>query len=162
RPLVLRPAGRRARVQDPRVADQPAVAGVLAAVPRRRRGAGDHRPAPGLRGAFDRMASASDGVMLRTVGLRKRVGGVPALGGGDLAVARGDVRGIIGANGAGKTTLFNLITGDLAHDSGAIYFDDAEVSGLAPHELCRRGMGRTFQITSIFRRLSAFENVQTA
>jgi branched-chain amino acid transport system ATP-binding protein len=108
------------------------------------------------------MASAPDGVMLRTVGLRKHFGGVHAVGGVDLAVPRGDVRAIIGPNGAGKTTLFNLITGDLAHDSGAIYFNDAEVSGLAPHELCRRGMGRTFQITSIFRRLTAFENVQTA
>ena len=84
------------------------------------------------------------------------------MGGLDLAVSVGDVRAIIGPNGAGKTTLFNLITGDLAHDSGSIYFNDEDVSGLAPHELCRRGMGRTFQITSIFRRLTAFENVQTA
>jgi branched-chain amino acid transport system ATP-binding protein len=108
------------------------------------------------------MASAPDGLMLRTVGLKKHFGGVQAVRGVDLAVPTGDVRAIIGPNGAGKTTLFNLITGDLAHDSGAIYFNAAEVSGLAPHELCRRGMGRTFQITSIFRRLTAFENVQTA
>jgi branched-chain amino acid transport system ATP-binding protein len=108
------------------------------------------------------MAAARDGVMLRTVSLRKHFGGVQAVGGVDLAVPRGDVRAIIGPNGAGKTTLFNLITGDLAHDSGAIYFDDTDVSGLRPHQLTRRGMGRTFQITSIFRRLTAFENVQTA
>ena len=108
------------------------------------------------------MASATDGVILRTVGLKKHFGGVQAVGGLDLAVSVGDVRAIIGPNGAGKTTLFNLITGDLAHDSGSIYFNDEDVSGLAPHELCRRGMGRTFQITSIFRRLTAFENVQTA
>jgi branched-chain amino acid transport system ATP-binding protein len=108
------------------------------------------------------MASASDGLMLRTAGLKKHFGGVQAVGGVDLAVPRGDVRAIIGPNGAGKTTLFNLITGDLAHDSGAIYFDAEEVSGLPPQDLCRRGMGRTFQITSIFRRLTAFENVQTA
>jgi len=108
------------------------------------------------------MADAPDGVTLRTVSLKKHFGGVQAVGGVDLAVPRGDVRAIIGPNGAGKTTLFNLITGDLAHDSGAIYFDDREVSGLRPHQLTRRGMGRTFQITSIFRRLTAFENVQTA
>jgi branched-chain amino acid transport system ATP-binding protein len=108
------------------------------------------------------MAAARDDVMLRTVSLRKHFGGVQAVGGVDLAVPRGDVRAIIGPNGAGKTTLFNLITGDLAHDSGAIYFDDTDVSGLRPHQLTRRGMGRTFQITSIFRRLTAFENVQTA
>ena len=74
----------------------------------------------------------------------------------------GDLRAIIGPNGAGKTTLFNLLSGDLAHDSGQIYFVGDEVSGLPPHQLCRRGMGRTFQITSIFRRLTALENVQTA
>jgi branched-chain amino acid transport system ATP-binding protein len=108
------------------------------------------------------MAGASAGVILRTVGLAKHFGGVQAVGGVDLAVPAGDVRAIIGPNGAGKTTLFNLITGDLRHDSGAMYFDGEEVSGLAPHALCRRGMGRTFQITSIFRRLTAFENVQTA
>jgi branched-chain amino acid transport system ATP-binding protein len=108
------------------------------------------------------MAAPSDGVILRTVGLKKHFGGVQAVGGVDLAVPAGDVRAIIGPNGAGKTTLFNLITGDLAHDSGTIYFAGEEVSGLPPHRLCRRGIGRTFQITSIFRRLTAFENVQTA
>jgi branched-chain amino acid transport system ATP-binding protein len=108
------------------------------------------------------MASAADGVILRVAGLRKHFGGVQAVGGVNLSVPAGDVRAIIGPNGAGKTTLFNLITGDLAHDSGTIHFADEEVSGLRPHELCRRGMGRTFQITSIFRRLTAFENVQTA
>ncbi len=108
------------------------------------------------------MAGAPERVMLRTVSLKKHFGGVQAVGGVDLSVPPGDVRAIIGPNGAGKTTLFNLITGDLAHDSGAIYFDEQEVSGLRPHQLTRRGMGRTFQITSIFRRLTAFENVQTA
>src|SRR5207244_12048038 len=77
-------------------------------------------------------------------------------------VPPGDVRATIGPTGAGKTTLSNLITGDVTHDSGRIYFAGEEASGLPPHQLCRRGMGRTFQITSIFRRLSALENVQTA
>ena len=84
------------------------------------------------------------------------------MNGVNLAVPPGDLRAIIGPNGAGKTTLFNLITGDLAYDSGKVHFGGVDVSGLPPHELCRRGMGRTFQITSIFRRLTAFENVQTA
>jgi branched-chain amino acid transport system ATP-binding protein len=96
------------------------------------------------------------------VGLRKHFGGVQAVAGVDLAVEAGDLRAIIGPNGAGKTTLFNLITGDLRHDSGQIYVRGEEVSGLPPQELCRRGLGRTFQITSIFRRLTALENVQTA
>jgi len=101
-------------------------------------------------------------LILETVGLRKRFGGVLAVNGVDLSVPPGDVRAIIGPNGAGKTTLFNLITGDLAHDTGRIRFEGEEVSGLQPHQLCRRGIGRTFQITSIFRRLTALENVQTA
>jgi len=77
-------------------------------------------------------------------------------------VPPGDLRAIIGPNGAGKTTLFNLISGDIEHDTGQIFLAGREVSGLPPHQLCRRGLGRTFQITSIFRRLTALENVQTA
>ena len=100
--------------------------------------------------------------VLQTLALRKRFGGVQAVNGVDLSVEPGDLRAIIGPNGAGKTTLFNLITGDIAHDTGHIYFAGEEVSGVPPHGLCRRGMGRTFQITSIFRRLTALENVQTA
>jgi branched-chain amino acid transport system ATP-binding protein len=94
--------------------------------------------------------------------LRKHFGGVQAVDGVNLAVPEGDLRAIIGPNGAGKTTLFNLITGDLLHDSGQIFFQGREISGLAPQDLCRRGLARTFQITSIFRRLTALENVQTA
>jgi branched-chain amino acid transport system ATP-binding protein len=113
------------------------------------------------------MASATDSVggaplVLQTVGLRKHFGGVLAVNGVDLAVPAGDVRAIIGPNGAGKTTFFNLVTGDVAHDAGRILLGGEDVSGLPPHRLCRRGLGRTFQITSIFRRLTALENVQTA
>jgi branched-chain amino acid transport system ATP-binding protein len=104
----------------------------------------------------------SPALALRTVGLKKHFGGVLAVNGVNLTVPAGDLRAIIGPNGAGKTTLFNLITGDLAHDSGQIYVGGEEVSGLSPPDLCRRGLGRTFQVTSIFRRLSTFENVQTA
>ena len=110
------------------------------------------------------MVDSSDrqDLVLQTIGLRKHFGGVLAVNGVNLSVPPGDVRAIIGPNGAGKTTLFNLLTGDLAHDSGHIYFAGEEVSGLSPDRLCRRGMARTFQITSIFRRLTALENVQTA
>ena len=110
------------------------------------------------------MAPPADhqGLILRTRGLGKRFGGIHAVNGVDLSIPYGDVRAIIGPNGAGKTTLFNLITGDLSHDTGEIYFAGEEVNGVPPHRLCRRGMGRTFQITSVFRRLTALENVQTA
>ena len=110
------------------------------------------------------MAAPTDpqGLILRTCGLGKRFGGVRAVNGVDLSIPYGDVRAIIGPNGAGKTTLFNLISGDLSYDTGEIYFGGEVVNGLPPHLLCRRGMGRTFQITSVFRRLTALENVQTA
>jgi branched-chain amino acid transport system ATP-binding protein len=107
-------------------------------------------------------AAGETELVLETVGLSKHFGGVQAVNGVNLAVPAGDLRAIIGPNGAGKTTFFNLVTGDLAHDSGRVFLGGQEVSGLPPHELCRRGLGRTFQITSIFRRLSALENVQTA
>ena len=107
-------------------------------------------------------ATSPPTLVLQTVGLRKRFGGVQAVNGVDLAVPAGDVRAIIGPNGAGKTTLFNLMSGALAHDSGEIYLEGEEISGLPPDALCRRGLGRTFQITSIFRRLTVLENVQTA
>ncbi len=108
------------------------------------------------------MADPDSSLVLRVVGLKKHFGGVQAVNGVDLAVAEGELRAIIGPNGAGKTTLFNLISGDLPHDSGQIYFRGEEISGLMPPELCRRGLARTFQITSIFRRLTTLENVQTA
>jgi branched-chain amino acid transport system ATP-binding protein len=109
------------------------------------------------------VAEPSDrSLALQTVGLKKHFGGVQAVNGVDLTVPIGDLRAIIGPNGAGKTTLFNLISGDITHDSGRIYVKGEEVSGLAPQDLCRRGLGRTFQVTSIFRRLTALENVQTA
>jgi branched-chain amino acid transport system ATP-binding protein len=106
--------------------------------------------------------TAGGALILHVVGLTKHFGGVQAVSGVNLTVPEGDVRAIIGPNGAGKTTLFNLITGDLPHDAGQIYFRGEEVAGLPPQALCRRGMARTFQVTSIFRRLTALENVQTA
>ncbi|GIX49376.1 MAG: ABC transporter ATP-binding protein [Candidatus Tectimicrobiota bacterium] len=101
-------------------------------------------------------------VILRTVGLKKHFGGVQAVDGVDLEVPRGEFRAIIGPNGAGKTTLFNVITGDLRCDGGRVYFNGHDISRLPPHEISRYGISRTFQITSIFRRLSVLENVQTA
>ncbi|HEV8529855.1 MAG TPA: ABC transporter ATP-binding protein [Methylomirabilota bacterium] len=110
------------------------------------------------------MATTADDreVVLETRALKKHFGGVQAVCDVDLLIPRGDLRAIIGPNGAGKTTLFNLITGDIRHDSGLVYFGGEEISALPPHEVCRRGIGRTFQITSVFRRLTVLENVQTA
>ena len=75
---------------------------------------------------------------------------------------KGEISSIIGPNGAGKTTLFNLLTGHLKPDSGAVYFKDLEITGLAPSRICRAGIGRSFQKTNIFPRLTVFDNIQVA
>ena len=79
-----------------------------------------------------------------------------------FSVPRGSISAIIGPNGAGKTTLFNLITGHLRPDAGSVRFNEREVTGIAPHDLCRLGMGRSFQRTNIFPKLTVFENIQAA
>ena len=82
--------------------------------------------------------------------LRKSFGGLPAMNGVSLEVLPGERRLIIGPNGAGKTTLFNLITGDLRRDSGAIHLFGDEVSRLKPHQRAHRGLARTYQIITLF------------
>jgi branched-chain amino acid transport system ATP-binding protein len=94
--------------------------------------------------------------------LRKSFDGFQAVGGVTLRVPRGSISAIIGPNGAGKTTLFNLITGHLAPDHGQVLFKERDITGIAPHDLCRLGMGRSFQRTNIFPRLTVFQNVQAA
>jgi branched-chain amino acid transport system ATP-binding protein len=79
-----------------------------------------------------------------------------------LNVEKGQMACIIGPNGAGKSTMFNLITGHLTPTMGKVFFHDRDITGLAPHTICQLGMGRSFQRTNIFPRLSVFENVQVA
>jgi branched-chain amino acid transport system ATP-binding protein len=79
-----------------------------------------------------------------------------------LMVDRGQLVAVIGPNGAGKTTLFNLITGQLQPDDGRILFNEQNISKLPPHEICRRGIARSFQIANIFPRLTVFRNVQVS
>ena len=100
--------------------------------------------------------------ILKVTALAKRFGGLHALGGVELSVAQGEFRAIIGPNGAGKSTFFNTITGLLRPDSGRVIFEGRDVAGTAPHLLVRQGMGRTFQITSVFPDLSVRENLQVA
>jgi ABC-type branched-subunit amino acid transport system ATPase component len=100
--------------------------------------------------------------ILRVESLAKRFGGLEALGGVSLSVERGEFRAIIGPNGAGKSTFFNTITGLLRPDAGRVLFEGRDVTGEPPHRLVRRGVARTFQITSVFHDLSALENVQIA
>ncbi|HLF47939.1 MAG TPA: ABC transporter ATP-binding protein [Methylomirabilota bacterium] len=100
--------------------------------------------------------------MLEVRDLRKSFDGFQAVAGVSVSVPEGGISAIIGPNGAGKTTLFNLITGHLHPDSGQVLFKGREVTGIPPHDLCRLGMGRSFQRTNIFPRLSVFENIQAA
>jgi len=94
--------------------------------------------------------------------LAKIFDGFLAVAGVSFDVPSGSIGAIIGPNGAGKTTLFNLITGHLRPDRGRVVLNGRDVTGLAPHDLCRLGLGRSFQRTNIFPRLTVFENVQTA
>jgi branched-chain amino acid transport system ATP-binding protein len=79
-----------------------------------------------------------------------------------LTVQKGEIVAVIGPNGAGKTTLFNLITGHLRRDRGKIFFKGEDIGHLPPYDICRRGIGRSFQIVNVFPRLTVFENVQVA
>jgi branched-chain amino acid transport system ATP-binding protein len=100
--------------------------------------------------------------MLRVESLKKSFDGFLAVNGAVLKVAAGEVVAVIGPNGAGKTTLFNLITGQLAPTSGAIWFKDENIAGLSPHQVCRKGISRSYQVVNIFHRLTVFENIQVA
>jgi branched-chain amino acid transport system ATP-binding protein len=100
--------------------------------------------------------------MLEVRDVRKSFDGFLAVAGVSLRVERGQIVAIIGPNGAGKTTFFNLITGHLRPDAGAVLLHGRDITGLAPHDICRHGMGRSFQRTNIFPRLTVFQNVQAA
>jgi len=94
--------------------------------------------------------------------LGKAFGGVHAVGDVSFAVAPGEMLALIGPNGAGKSTCFNMIGGQLRPDSGRVRLGDADITGLAPRAICRRGVGRTFQITATFTSMTVRENVQIA
>lgn len=97
--------------------------------------------------------------LLTVDGVTKRFRGLTAVDGVSLSVEAGEIFAIIGPNGAGKTTLFNMIAGAMTPDSGAITFDGRRADGVAPHDLCMRGLARTFQIVRPFPALTVKENV---
>jgi branched-chain amino acid transport system ATP-binding protein len=97
--------------------------------------------------------------LLETENLIKRFGGLLATGGVDLTIEPGEIRGLIGPNGAGKTTLVNLIAGLYPPDGGAIRLDGQSLAGLAPHEIARRGLVRSFQVSRLFGNMSLRENL---
>ena len=100
--------------------------------------------------------------LLRAEGVSKAYGGVQALNDCSIAVESGGIAGLIGPNGSGKTTLFNMITGYGRVDSGEVYLNDAKITGLAPDKVFALGIGRTFQLTRVFSRLTVMENMIVA
>jgi len=100
--------------------------------------------------------------VLEVRSLSKAFGGVRAVNEIGFAVERGEFLAMIGPNGAGKTTCFNVINGQLPPDSGAILFEGKNIAGLAPREIWRLGVGRTFQVAATFGSMTVAENVQMA
>jgi branched-chain amino acid transport system permease protein len=97
--------------------------------------------------------------ILELANVSRAFGGLKAVDEVTLAVPQGMIYGIIGPNGAGKTTLFNVVNGFLAADQGSMRFAGAEIGGLKPHQVCARGVGRTFQVVRSFPRMTVLENV---
>ncbi|RYF82448.1 MAG: ATP-binding cassette domain-containing protein, partial [Comamonadaceae bacterium] len=92
--------------------------------------------------------------------LHKSFGKTPIIRGANLAVNAGERIAVIGPNGAGKSTLFNLISGRLQPTSGEVLLNGERIDGLAPYQVNRKGLSRSFQITNIFPKLSVFENLR--
>lgn len=98
--------------------------------------------------------------MLRVSHVYKKFGGLQALDGAGIDLSAGDFVGLIGPNGSGKTTLINCITGLLKPDQGAIRFENTTITGWKPHRIFQCGIGRSFQISKVFNRLSVLQNLQ--
>ena len=98
--------------------------------------------------------------ILEAHNLRKSFGGLVAVDDVSIQIAKGSMHAIIGPNGAGKTTLFNLLSGMMAPDSGKIFYKGENITHVAPQRRAHMGIGRSFQITSIFPNLSVLENIR--
>jgi ABC-type branched-subunit amino acid transport system ATPase component len=101
----------------------------------------------------------SNDTILRAEDVSKRFDGRVALNHASLTVQRGSITGVIGPNGSGKSTLFNIIAGALNSDSGRITIDGHDVTRSSAAEICRRGVGRTFQISRLFAEMTVMENL---
>jgi branched-chain amino acid transport system ATP-binding protein len=104
----------------------------------------------------------ADRPLLECRGVSRHFGALAAVADVSIAVAPGEIRAIIGPNGAGKSTLFNVIAGVLAPTRGTVLFRGEPLNGLAPYAVAARGIARTFQLTALFPRLTALENVRLA
>lgn len=100
--------------------------------------------------------------LLTVVDVSKTFGGLKALNSVTFEVNKGEIIGLIGPNGAGKTTLFNIISGFYLPDGGSIFFKGNNVIGLKPHQMCKRGLARTFQIVKSLEALTVRHNIRIA
>ena len=100
--------------------------------------------------------------LLALHGVHKSYGALKVIDGITFAVQAGETLGILGPNGAGKTTLFNLISGDVRVDAGHVEYVGRDVTALAPHQRCRAGIGRSYQVPQPFGAMTVFENCVTA
>ena len=94
--------------------------------------------------------------------IRKYYGAIKAVDGVSFSVAPGEIVGVIGPNGSGKTTLFNAVLGQIRPTSGTVEFQGEDITGASPLDLCRRGVGRTFQSLQVFGKLSVRDNLIAA
>ena len=100
--------------------------------------------------------------LLEAQGISKAFGGIQALDTCSISVEQGSITGLIGPNGSGKTTLFNVMTGYERVDSGQVRFQGKSITNASPARVFRLGVGRTFQLTRIFPRLTVLENMHVA
>lgn len=119
-------------------------------------------PAVTVPAETDPAASLSDEVVLSVSGITKRYRGLTAVNDVSFDLRRGEILGLMGPNGAGKSTCLGLVSGFIPADAGKVSFLGQPISGLAPNRVSRMGLVRTFQQTTIFRELSALENVLIA
>ena len=108
------------------------------------------------------MSVKGETLALEVTDLRKQFGGIRAIDGVTLRIPKGDRRLLLGPNGAGKTTLFNLITGDHKPTGGKVRLFGADITGVKPHFCAAHGLGRTYQILTLFSKSTLAENVQLA
>src|SRR5437870_2667571 len=108
------------------------------------------------------VASMSSEIILETEDLTKEFAGFVAVNGVSLRIARGTIHALIGPNGAGKTTCFNLLTKFLQPTRGRVIYKGRDITALAPADVARLGVGRSFQISAVFPHLSVLENVRIA
>ena len=100
--------------------------------------------------------------LLTASGITRAFGGVQALNGCSLSVEKGSITGLIGPNGSGKTTMFNVMTGYVKPDAGTVTFNGQDITNARPNAVFALGVGRTFQLTRIFSRISVIENMLVA